>query len=192
MNFVKRTVAPTTTPISVAEAKTHCKVSGSSEDSNIAIYLDSAVASCENVLQSPIMDSTFVLYARNWAQHLSFQKNYVTSVNYVKYYDLASSALQTVDASNYSIQDFKVPNVLYFNNDYVFPDTDLREFPIEVSFQAGALSASGVLPNIRTAVFLEVADRYENRQNEVIGERLINVMFSTNAEKLLNEESQWL
>jgi uncharacterized phiE125 gp8 family phage protein len=190
-NIVKRTVAPTLRPISVDEAKLHFKVTGTDEDANIAIYLDGAIAACENKLQTAIMDSTFVLYARNFAQHLSLQKNYVSSITSVKYYD-TNGSLTTVSSINYSLQDFKVPNVLYFNNDYTFPNTDSREFPVEVTFQAGFTSASSVFPVIRTAVFLEVADRYENRQNEVIGERLISVMYNTGAEQLLNQECQWL
>jgi uncharacterized phiE125 gp8 family phage protein len=191
MNYVKRTVAPTLRPISVDEAKLHFKVTGTDEDANIAIYLDGAIAACENKLQTAIMDSRFTLYAREFSQHLSLQKNFVSAINSVKYYDVDGN-LTTVSPSNYSIQDFKVPNVLYFNDSYTFPNTDLREFPVEVSFQAGFTSASSVFPVIRTAVFLEVSDRYENRQNEVIGERLISVMYNTGAEQLLNEECQWL
>jgi len=191
MNYVKRTVAPTVRPVSVDEAKLHFKVTGTDEDANIAIYLDGAITACENKLQTAIMDSRFTLYARSFAQHLDLQKNYVSAINSVKYYDVDGN-LTTVSPVNYSVQDFKVPNVLYFNDSYTFPNTDLREFPVEVSFQAGFTSASSVFPNIRNAVFLEVADRYENRQNEVIGERLISVMYNTTAEKMLNEECQYL
>ncbi len=191
MNFVKRTVVPTLRPVSVAEVKTHLHVTATSEDDNIAIYLDSAIAACENKLQTAIMDSRFALYANCFSSHISLEKNYVSAINTVKYYD-TDGTLQTVGSSNYSLQDFKVPNVLYFNDDYVFPNTDTREFPVEVNFNAGFLSATGVIPNIRTAVFLEAGDRYENRQNEVIGDRLVAVMFNSTAEKLLNEECQWL
>ena len=191
MNYVKRTTAPTLRPVSLDQAKTHLHVTGTSEDENIGIYLDAAINACENRLQTAIMDSGFTLYARSFCQHISLQKKWVSAINSVKYYDV-NGTQTTVSSINYAVQDFKVPNVLYFNDSYTFPNTDLREFPVEVSFQAGFTSASSVFPAIRNAVFLEVADRYENRQNEVIGERLISVMYNTTAEKMLNEESQYL
>ncbi len=190
MNYVKRTVAPTVRPVSLTEAKTHCHIDGTSEDSLIGIYLDAAITACENKLQNPIMDSRFTLYAKRFDCHMSLQKKFVSTINSVKYYD-ANGTQQTVDSSNYSLQDFKVPNVLYFR-DYTFPNTDSREFPVEVDFNAGATAATGVLPNIRSAVFLEFGDRYENRQNEVVGERMELVLFNSTAEKILTEECLWL
>lgn len=191
MNYVKRTTAPTVRSISLDEAKGHLKVSGTSEDTTIGIYLDAAITACENKLQTAIMDSRFTLYARSFCQHIGLQKKWVSAINSVKYYDV-NGTQTTVPNTNYSVQDFKVPNVLYFNDAYTFPNTDQREFPVEVDFNSGALYASGVFPNIRSAIFLEVADRYENRQNEVIGERLTNVMFNNTADKILTEECLWL
>ncbi len=191
MNYVKRTVAPTLRPVSVDQLKTHLHVSGTSEDEIIAIYLDAAIAASENKLQTAIMDSRFTLYAKSFCQWTSLQKKYVSAVNSVKYYD-STGTLTTISQVNYSVQDFKVPNVLYFNNDYTFPSTDGREFPVEIDFNAGFLSASGCLPNIRDAVFLEAADRYENRQNELAGDRYEVVMFNSTSEKMLTEECLWL
>lgn len=191
MNYVKRTAAPTLRPVSLDEAKTHLKVSGTDEDNLITIYLDAAIAACENKLQTAIMDTNFILYQRSFCQHLDLQKNWVSQINSVKYYD-DNGIQQTINSSNYTLQDFKVPNVLYFNESYSFPSTDSREFSVEVDFNAGAMAASGVLPNIKAAVFLEVGDRYENRQNEIVGERVAVVMFNTTAAQMLAEESIWL
>ncbi len=191
MNYVKRVAAPTLRPVSLDEAKTHLKVSGTDEDTLITTYLDASIAACENKLQTAIMDTNFVLYQRSFCQHLNLQKNWVNQINSVKYYD-ENGTQQTIASSNYTLQDFKVPNVLYFNSSYSFPSTDTREFSVEVNFNAGAMAASGVLPNIRAAIFLEVGDRYENRQNEIVGERIAVVMFNSTADKILAEESLWL
>ncbi len=191
MNYVKRVAAPTLRPVSLDEAKTHLKVSGTDEDTLITTYLDASIAACENKLQTAIMDTNFVLYQRSFCQHLNLQKNWVTQINSVKYYD-ENGTQQTINSSNYTLQDFKVPNVLYFNSNYSFPSTDTREFSVEVNFNAGSMAASGVLPNIRAAIFLEVGDRYENRQNEIVGERIAVVMFNSTADKILAEESLWL
>ncbi len=191
MNYVKRTVAPTLRPISLDEAKAHLKISGSDEDTIVGIYLDAAINACENKLQTAIMDSRFTLYSRCFSQHLNLQKNYVSAINSVKYYD-SDGVQQTVTPTDYALQDYRVPNVLYFNEAYVSPTTDTREFPVEVSFNAGFMAATGVIPNIRSAVLLEVGDRYENRQNEIVGDRIAVVMFNSTADKMLSEEMLWL
>lgn len=191
MNYVKRTVAPTLRPVSLEDVKKHLKKTTSSEDDLITIYLDAAIAASENKLQTSIMNSRFTLYAKGFCVHLDLQKKWVSAVNSVKYYD-ADGNQQTVSASNYTLQDFKVPNVLCFNNSYSFPSTDDREFPVEIDFNAGFTAASGVIANIKDAVFLEATDRYENRQNELVGDRLAVVVFNSTSDKMLAEESLWL
>ncbi len=191
MNYVKRTVAPTLLPFdTLQEVKNHLKA-GDDEDDLIRLYLQGAVVACENKLQTGIMNATYELYAKCFELNTSLQKKWVSAVNSVKYYD-QDGTLQTVSSGDYSLQDFRIPNVLTFDTDFTFPSTDDREFPLIVNFNAGFMSASGVLPNIKTAILLEVGDRYENRQNEIVNERIETVMFNTTAESLLNEESLWL
>ncbi len=191
MNYITRTSAPTLRPVSLDEAKMHVKVSGTDEDTILGIYLDASIAAAENKLQTAIMDSRFSLYSSRFCQRVNLEKKWVNAINSVKYYD-PDAVLQTVSPGSYDLQSFKVPNVLYFHNDYSVPNYQDTEFPIVIDFNAGFTSASGVLPNIRDAIFLEFADRYENRQSEVIGERIAAVMFSKTAEKILAEESLWL
>lgn len=190
MNYVERIEAPTLRPVSLADAKEHLRITGTVEDNVLAIYLDSAIAACENKLQYPIMDSGFKLYARLFTTHISLQKKLVSAITSVNYYD-NNRDLQTVAAENYQVQTFRSPNVLYFDDDlFDVPDTDSREFPVEITFRAGATAATGVLPTIRNAVLIECADRYEHRHDQVIGTSV--AMMNKTAEMLLAEEAIWL
>ncbi len=194
MNFIKRVSAPSLRPISLEEAAAHAHVSYplSGDDAiTIPIYLDAAIVACENILQTAIMDTRFELYSKRLCQKINLEKRWVSAINSVKYYD-ADEAQQTIDASNYTLQDFRDPNFLYFKNSYSFPTLFDTEFPVVVNYNAGATAASGVQGNIRDAVLLEFLDRNENRQTEVIGERIAAVMFSKTAEKILSPESLWL
>jgi uncharacterized phiE125 gp8 family phage protein len=190
MNYVERIAAPTLRPVSLDEAKEHLRITGSVEDTVLAIYLDSAIAACENKLQTAIMSSRFKLYATSFNTWLSLQKKFVNEIVSVSYYDTEGD-LQTVASPNYDVQTFRSPNVLYFNDD-VFdqPSTDGREFPVEVIFNAGATAASGVIPTIRNAVLIECADRFEHRHDQVIGTSV--GMVNKTAEMLLAEEAIWL
>lgn len=189
--YIKKLTSPTADSALLTDAKSHIKVTGTEEDSLLTVYLNGVVATCENKLQTAIYNTQFELHCRSFCQHISLQKKWVSAINSVKYYD-EDGAQQTVGSSDYSLQDFKVPNVLYFNEDYEFPNTDEREFPVTVNFNSGFGSASAIIPNVRNAIFLEFADRYENRQNEVVDDRVQLVMFNTTAETLLAEERLWL
>lgn len=191
MNHVKRVSSTSYASDLLSLAKDHIKVSGSTEDTLLNLYLDGVIASCENKLQTAILNTQFELYAHGFATNMSLQKKWVSAINSVKYYD-EDGVLTTIGSSNYSLQDFKEPNVLSFNVDYDFPDTDDREYPVIVNFNAGFTAASSIIPNVRNAIFLEFADRYENRQNEVIADRVQVVQFNNNAEKLLSEEALWI
>jgi len=189
MNYVERITAPTLRPVSLDEAKEHLRITGTVEDNVLAIYLDSAIAACENKLQYAIMDSVFKLYVSSYTQHISLQKKFVTAIGSVNYYD-DNGDLQAVASGNYAVQTFRSPNVLYFDEDFSEPSTDSRDFPIEITFNAGATAATGVLPTIRNAVLIECADRYEHRHDQIIGTS-VGIVNKT-AEMLLAEEAIWL
>lgn len=195
MAFIKTIIAPTIRPVSLDEAKAHVKRSDTSEDTILGIYLDAAIEACESVLQTAIMNTQFELRKKSFSTRFNLEKRWVSAINSVKYYDTAG-VLQTVASTNYELQDFKTPNELYFKSSFSYPDlyTD-TEFPIVVDYNAGKLAASGVTgvsARIRDCVLLEFADRHENRQTEVIGERIAAVMFNKTAEKILATESLWL
>lgn len=191
MNHVKRVAAPTYDRALLDVAKQHVRVTTNDEDALLGLYLDGVIASCENRLQTAILNTQFELHANFFTTNIDLQKKWVSAINSVKYYD-ADGVLTTVSSANYSLQDFKEPNVLSFNVDYDFPETDDREFPVVVNFNAGFTAASSILPNVRNAIFLELADRYENRQNEVVADRVQVVMFNNNADRLLAEECLYL
>jgi uncharacterized phiE125 gp8 family phage protein len=188
MNYVERIAAPTIRPVSLDEAKEHLRITGSVEDNVLAIYLDSAIAACENKLQTAIMSTQFKLYARCFSTHISLYKKFVNEITSVNHYD-ADGDLQTIDSAEYELQTFRSPNVLYFN-DFDIPSTDAREFPVEIIFKAGATAATGVIPTIRNAVLIECADRYEHRHDQVLGTSV--GMLNKTAETLLAEEAIWL
>lgn len=194
MNPVRQVIAPTQLPVDLTEAKAHLRITSSDEDSLILSYLQAAVKRCEDYRQSGIMDSQYELYARTWpvCMNVSLQKNPVTAINSVKYYD-PDGNLQTLSALKYRLQDFRVPGRLEFDNStFDFPDLHDREYPIIVNFQAGYLAASTVPPTLRHAVKLELGTMNEIRQSEAIGNGLTSVQMKVAAMNMIDAETLWI
>lgn len=191
MNHVKRVALPTYDRALLDACKWHAKITSNDEDALLGLYLDSAIAAAENELQTAVLNTQFELHARYFCRDIGLQKKWVSAINSVKYYD-EDGVQQTVSASDYSLQDFREPNVLCFSDEFDYPSTDSREFPLVINFNAGFMSASSIIPTVRTAIFLEFADRVENRQNEIIGERVAVVMFNNNAQTMLAQERLWI
>lgn len=177
-------------PISLQLAKDHLKV-GDSEDTLVALYLDASIRAVENKIQRTLMDSEHELYAKSW-RNFNLQQYPVSAINNVKYYD-EDNVLQTLATGVYNIQSFKRPCVLEFDDDFDAPDLGDREYPIIVNFNAGySVSATGTteVSFIIGHLLLELADRYENRQNELAG--TVISMFNNNSDAALAQEALWL
>lgn len=192
MNPVKLITPSVLTPVTLTEAKEHLKVTSSDEDTLIQTYLNAAIKRVENHRQSPVMDSEWELYSTHWRTSLNLQKHPVNAINSVKYYD-DDNVLQTVNASNYRLQDFRVPCRLEFDSNFTEPSFYDREFPIVVNFQAGfTLAASSSYALIKQVIFLELGTFNEIRQMEMAGMGLANVQMKTTSIELLDSESMWL
>ena len=192
MNPVKLITPSALTPVTLTEAKDHLKVTGTDSDTLIQTYLNAAIKRVENYRQSPVMDSEWELYAKYWPTSINLQKHPVSAINSVKYYD-DDNVLQTVTASDYRLQDFRVPCRLEFDGDFTEPSTYDREYPIIVNFNAGygyAASASYAL--IKQVIFLELGTYHEIRQTEMAGMGLSNVQMKNASTELLDGETMWL
>lgn len=190
MNYIERITPPALRPVSTQLLKEALRIDTTAEDNVLEIYLDSAITACENKLQTAIMSTTFRMYAPYFTQHMSLQKKWVTEIVSVSYYD-GDGELQTLASGTYEVQTFRVPNVLYFEDDSVLPSTLFdTEFPVIIEFKAGFEAATGVPATIRNAVMIEAGDRYEHRQDNVVGTTVAIV--NKTAEMLLMEEALWL
>lgn len=192
MNPVKLITPSTLEAVTLQDAKAHLKVTGNDEDILIRKYLNAAVNRVENYRQSSIMSSEWELYMRSWQSNVNLQKHPVSAINSVKYYD-DDNVLQTVSASDYRLQDFRVPCRLEFDStNFDSPSTHDREYPIIINFQAGYLAASGVPGIIPEVIFGELGSFNEIRQTEMAGMGLLNVQMKNVSMDLLDSESMWL
>lgn len=192
MNPVKLITPSVLTPVTLTEAKAHLKVTDSNEDTLIQTYLNAAIKRCENYRQSNIMSAAYELYASGFDQLMNLQKNPVTAINSIKYFD-EDNAEQTLASSNYRLLDFRVPCRLEFDSGFTAPSLADREYPVVVNFQAGyTYGASGEYAVIKHVILAELGTYNELRQMEMAGMGLANVQMKEVSMQLLDAESMWL
>ena len=162
--------APSTTPVSLAEAKTHLRVTGSDDDTYITTLIDVATQTAEEFLNLKLMSQTWVLYLDEFPDYFDLLIGTLktASIGGIKYYN-DSNVLTTLADSNYFIDEFHRPARVYFADDFTITDTFDRPNAVAVEFTLGFSTASNVPAPIRQAILLMIGTYYEIRQNVVTG-----------------------
>jgi uncharacterized phiE125 gp8 family phage protein len=161
-----RVTAPTTSPISLAEAKAQMRVEGSDDDTIIQRYIDAAISfvDVQGALGRAMMTQT-------WGQWLSPNPGTVLlllgpvqSVSAIKYYD-TDGALQTATLADFDV--FGTPNRITVSpkSGKAWPTTQTRDDAIKIEYVVGYGSSPVNVPQtIRHALMMLVAHWYENRE----------------------------
>jgi len=161
--------APTTTAISLAEAKAFLRVDSDYDDDDA--YITSLIGVATNVVEQftrrRLIQQTYNLYHDFFPPYIDLQVGIVDSVTHVKYYD-GNNVLQTLATSNYDLDKRINPGRIYESNTGSFPSTYERPNAVEVEFVVGG-TASDVPDAIKQAIYIIVGRYYENRQDVVTG-----------------------
>jgi uncharacterized phiE125 gp8 family phage protein len=159
---------PSTEPVSTADAKTHLRVTG--EDSYIEGLVKAARQQVENYLSRALITQTWDIYYDRWSHVIRLPYAPVSSVTYIKYYDL-NGVLQTLDSNLYYIVKESDPACIVRKYNVTYPDLEYGRPSSIIIRQVcgyGATGASVPGPIIH-AIKLLVTDMYEHRGTNVIG-----------------------
>lgn len=107
MSSIKLITPPATEPITLAEAKVHCRVDidDTSEDALISIYIAAARATAEKRMARAIIAQTWELAQDAFTEKIILPLAPIMSVTSVKYKDSAG-AVQTVPSTDYALFDW--------------------------------------------------------------------------------------
>lgn len=159
--------APTLTPVSVAEAKTHLRIDSSftADDTYIGTLIDVATLAAENYTNLALMEQSWYLFIDAFPDYFNLLKGSLNDaeVNSINYSD-TNNANQTLHASNYFIDGNIKPARIYFAPDATIPSTYDKPNAVTVDFTLGFTAASQVPAPIKQAVLLMVGTYYETRQ----------------------------
>lgn len=176
------TSAPAATPVSVAEAKTHLRVTQSTDDTYIGTLIDAATLEAERYLGRSLITQTLVLRLDAWPADgiIHLPRPPVASVTSVVYQDTAG-AQQTLDASEYFRALYGDDMRLVFAEDATWPDLESgNPTPIKVTYVAGYGSAGSSVPAlIKAGILFLVAHLYEQRTPVVTGTITSNLDYAT-------------
>jgi len=161
--------APTSTVISLSEAKAFLRIDSDYDDDNtyITSLINVATQVVEEFTRRRLMTQTYNLFYDEFPPYIDLQVGDVASVTHIKYYD-ADNTLQTLAASNYDVDTKVRPGRIYESEDGDFPNTYERPNAVEVEFIVGG-TASEVPAPIIQGIYIIVGRYYENRQDVVMG-----------------------
>lgn len=143
-------------PVTLAQAKAHCRVDNDAEDAVINAVLAAACSHVESYTGRALVTQTWELAADDWADFYDL-KGPVQSITSVKYYD-ADGVEQALSATNYSLDD--TTDRIVFASDFTGPTLRGEVNDITIRFVAGYTT----LPDeIELATLLLIGLWYDSR-----------------------------
>lgn len=153
-------------PVSVDEAKTHLRVTGSAEDTIIEAYLRAAIRFVEQYCQMSLLGATVVETYRSFPDDdQPFNLTYapfsaLTSIGY-------SISTNPATFTNLASSEYVIEKHTASERGVIVPidgwNATAEPFQVKVTYSTGYANAAAVPANLKIAVFLILADIYENR-----------------------------
>lgn len=177
-----------TEPITTTEAKSHLRVTTSTDDTLIAIQAMAARIMAEEFLQRRMVSQTWELYLDSFPCERVISMPYppLISVQSVNYKDPTSGSYVAWDSANYVVDTESEPGRIARAADVTaWPQIQVNSVNgVKIAFTCGYANAAAVPANIIAAIKLYLGDLYENRENSVVG--TIVAKSNTTAELLMS------
>lgn len=162
---------PSETPVSLAEAKAHCRVDHDDDDTLIESLIAAASGHLDGwsgILGRALVTQTWRRDFGSFADKLRLPLAPAASIGSITYYD-GDNAQQTLSTDVYRLfTDARGPYVA-LKPDQSWPGTYGRDDAVSVTFAAGYGAAAAVPAPLKSAILLLVGAWYENREQTVIG-----------------------
>jgi uncharacterized phiE125 gp8 family phage protein len=163
--------AATTIPVSVSDAKDHCRVSGSDHDSLISDLVWAAVHSFEKRANVCLSSQSWKAFLDKGYEEIEMWKYPITSISSIRYYD-SDNVVQTLSTDDYyhnidaGSTGYNPRPTFIFVEDV--PSTYERDDAFIITFQAGY---SSIDYDVKQALLSWVYRKYEN-PNDAVTERI--------------------
>lgn len=197
-------------PISVPQAKAHLRVDFTDDDAYIADLISAVRWKMERRYRRAILAQTMTLGLDSFSmparqRDIAFPVSWwppagyssplntiidlrppVQSITSVKYYD-PSFVLQTLASNTYAVDLLQEPNRLFPVPGKQWPSTAPVPGAVQITHVSGHSDPSLVPENIIQAMYLAISNFYENREETVIGTRLVTLALPDGVDKLMAE-----
>lgn len=159
--------APTSEPVTTAEAKVHLRVDVSDDDTLIAALIVAARQSLEEINGRSLYTTTWKLILDSWPArpYIALPRPPLASVTSVSYVD-SDGATMVWDAANYVVETLRTPGRIHLAEDVDWPSASLRAAsPITITYVAGWPTTGAIPQRYKQAILLLVGHWYENRES---------------------------
>jgi uncharacterized phiE125 gp8 family phage protein len=168
---------PAVEPVSLSEAKAHCRVDSETEDTLISSLILAARLHIEQQLDLALISQSWSYYLDQWPadDHVELPLAPLMYVQSVVTYNAADEAT-SVDPADYSIDTASRRPRIAFNSGVGRPVPGRSVNGIEIAFTAGyGTTADDVHMPIRQALKMLIAHWYEAREPVVISQHAESV-----------------
>ena len=169
-------ITPASTyPVTLADAKSHCKVDIADDDTLITALITAATEMAEQKTGRAIMTQTLELSLDAFPEAFELTRVPVQSITSVKYYDTTGTQ-QTLSNTLYALDAADDFGFAYISPVYagVWPDTRDQINAVAVRYVAGYADAASVPQSIKNWILLMVSTMYENRETEAYSSRAVS------------------
>lgn len=166
----KITTAPTSEPITLAEAKAQLRIESdfTDDDTWLTTALKLVREQVESLTNRSIMPQTMELALAKFEDAIELPRPPYTSLTSITYYDV-DNAQQTLASSEYLINDFAEPAYVVKESAITYPGVYDRPDAIRLIFVAGYANAAAVPTSIKQAMLMLLTDLYDNRSATTFG-----------------------
>lgn len=177
--------APTTEPLTTAEAKKHLRVDIADDDTYIDALVAAARQYAETATNRQFVSATWDAIWDWFPPFFTLRKPPLQSVTSIIYLDSAGAS-QTLSSSEYQVITSREPGEVHLAPTSSWPTTESgRLDAVTVKYIAGYGAASAVPDGIKQAILLLVGAWYENREQIVVGAVVNELKGSVAADSLL-------
>ena len=163
-----RTITATWEPVTIDDARDHCRVTVTTDDSYLEALVAVAREKIEYDTKRCIVESDFLGYLHKFpAGDIIIQQSPVSAISKVEYLDGGSYSEWAT--AKWGKDLVGQPARLCPVNGESWPDADTALNTVKITFVAGYASAAAVPQRIKQAIKLLVGHWYANRQEVVTG-----------------------
>jgi uncharacterized phiE125 gp8 family phage protein len=189
----KITTAPTSEPITLAEAKAQLRVESdfSDDDTWITTAITVVREQVEALTNRALMPQSLELAIGEFEDVMQLPKPPFTSLTSIQYYD-EDNSIQTLASSVYTLNDFVDPAEIALAYEQTWPTVYDRPDAIRIAFDTGYADAASVPASVKQAMLMLLTDLYDNRSASTSNFNTVKVNWTPAVLNLLSTTKAFL
>lgn len=161
-------VAPAAEPVTLAEAKLHCKVDASDDDALITALIVAARQQAEHRTGRALVTQQWEFTRDSFPQQIELPRPALVSVQSVKYLD-DNGALQTLANTEYQVVISELVGYLQPAYGKSWPSCRVQPDSVVVAYTCGYGNAAAVPSSIKSWMLMAIGTWYAQREGIVTG-----------------------